>query len=192
MAMAMAATTTLWPCSLSRRTRLRREIPVTRMQLRPIRASSAQAPQPQQRQRVNAPPADFDFRAATRGATREVVGRMHPELLDLVEAGVLLVVPRPDDYVERRADGYVEPEVVYVVGTAHMSRLSAAQVTIHEFLFFIVAPQSVEFLMLALVAQMCCRTPRFSRTGELHSPVPTMVDVDPSLFVGSSNQTPIH
>jgi hypothetical protein len=133
---------------------------------------------------VNAPPADFDFRAATRGATREVVGRMHPELLDLVEAGVLLVVPRPDDYVERRADGYVEPEVVYVVGTAHMSRLSAAQVRIDEFLFFIAAAQSVEFFILTLVAQMCFRRPRFSRTGELHSPVPTMVDMDPSLFLG--------
>ena len=71
---------------------------------------------------------------------------MHPELLDLVEAGVLLVVPRPDDYVERRVDGYVEPEVVYVVGTAHMSRLSAAQVRTDEFLFSIVAAQSVDFL----------------------------------------------
>lgn len=105
---------------------------------------------------------------------------------------MLLVVPRPDDYVERRADGYVEPEVVYVVGTAHMSRLSAAQVRIDEFLFFIVAPQSVPFFMLTLFAQMCCRRRRFSRTGELHSPVPTIVDVDPSLFVGSSNQNLIH
>jgi len=49
--------------------------------------------------------------------------------MDLVEDGTLVVVKRAVDYVERRSDGYVEPEVVFVVGTAHMSRVSALQVT---------------------------------------------------------------
>lgn len=46
-----------------------------------------------------------------------------------MEDGTLVVVRRPPDYVERRGDGYMEPEVVYLVGTAHMSSLSAIQVT---------------------------------------------------------------
>lgn len=49
--------------------------------------------------------------------------------MDLVDDGTLVIVKRPPHYVERRSDGYVEPEVVYIVGTAHMSRLSADQVT---------------------------------------------------------------
>lgn len=75
------------------------------------------------------PPAwDYDFRAATATASAQTVAVAHPELVDLVEEGTLVVVRRPPDYVERRSDGYVEPEVVYLVGTAHLSTLSAAQV----------------------------------------------------------------
>ncbi|KAG2453855.1 hypothetical protein HYH02_002062 [Chlamydomonas schloesseri] len=51
-----------------------------------------------------------------------------PELRDLVDDGTLLVVPRRPDYVERRTDGYVEPEVVLLVGTAHVSRRSQLDV----------------------------------------------------------------
>lgn len=78
---------------------------------------------------VKAPPADYDFRAETLAQTLETVSSMHPELMDLVEDGSLVVVRRPLGYVERRCDGYVEPEVVYIVGTAHMSRVSADQVS---------------------------------------------------------------
>jgi pheromone shutdown protein TraB len=59
----------------------------------------------------------------------ETVRTHFPQLMDLVEDGTLVVVKRAVDYVERRSDGYVEPEVVFVVGTAHMSRVSALQVT---------------------------------------------------------------
>jgi hypothetical protein len=85
---------------------------------------------------VRPPPRDYDFRAETSAATRDTVQRLHPELMDLVDDGTLVIVKRPPHYVERRSDGYVEPEVVYIVGTAHMSRLSADQV---NFLFFSLA-----------------------------------------------------
>lgn len=37
-------------------------------------------------------------------------------------------MPRPDDYVERRTDGYREPDLVLLVGTAHLSTRSAEDV----------------------------------------------------------------
>lgn len=37
-------------------------------------------------------------------------------------------MPRPDDYTERREDGYREPELVLLVGTAHLSLQSAEDV----------------------------------------------------------------
>lgn len=43
-------------------------------------------------------------------------------------AGSLLVWQRPADYQERRSDGYREPEVIFLCGTAHMSKQSAADV----------------------------------------------------------------
>ncbi|KAJ7524629.1 hypothetical protein O6H91_17G014600 [Diphasiastrum complanatum] len=82
-----------------------------------------------QQVRVQPPPADYDFRAETKAQTLAMVGEMYPELMDLAEDGSLVVVKRQKDYVERRCDGYVEPEVVFLVGTAHMSRISAVQVT---------------------------------------------------------------
>lgn len=39
-----------------------------------------------------------------------------------------MAIPRPDDYVERRTDGYREPEIVFVLGTAHVSVQAAAEV----------------------------------------------------------------
>ncbi len=36
-------------------------------------------------------------------------------------AGVLVAWPRPDDYQERREDGYEEPHLLLLVGTAHGS-----------------------------------------------------------------------
>ncbi|BDA45348.1 TraB domain-containing protein [Coccomyxa sp. Obi] len=42
--------------------------------------------------------------------------------------GVLAAVQRPADYVERRDDGYREPELLFVVGTAHFSEQSADDV----------------------------------------------------------------
>ena len=35
---------------------------------------------------------------------------------------------RPTSYIERRSDGYVEPELIFLVGTTHISRKSAMDV----------------------------------------------------------------
>ncbi|KAK9829523.1 hypothetical protein WJX72_006314 [[Myrmecia] bisecta] len=78
--------------------------------------------------KVSGPPASFDFREATDSTTRELVAARYPELLDLVQEGTLVAVPRPADYHERRTDGYQEPELVFVVGTAHVSTKSAEDV----------------------------------------------------------------
>jgi hypothetical protein len=40
--------------------------------------------------------------------------------------GTLLALPRPEGHVERRADGFSEPELVLLVATAHVSRRSAS------------------------------------------------------------------
>ena len=57
----------------------------------------------------------------------------HPSLAPLVASGALHCVRRPDTvpgagpdaYVERRTDGYVEPELVVVLGSSHLSERSA-------------------------------------------------------------------
>ncbi|PNW72207.1 hypothetical protein CHLRE_16g677800v5 [Chlamydomonas reinhardtii] len=77
---------------------------------------------------LKGPPEDFDFRAELTQGSREWVAANAPHLLDLVDDGTLLVVPRRHDYVERRSDGYTEPRVVLLVGTAHVSRRSQLDV----------------------------------------------------------------
>jgi len=42
-----------------------------------------------------------------------------------VFTGSLVAIQRPAFYVERRSDGYREPEVVLILGTAHLSEQSA-------------------------------------------------------------------
>eukprot|EP00897_Mesotaenium_endlicherianum_P007781 jgi/Mesen1/7030/ME000366S06236 len=74
------------------------------------------------------PPADYNHKQEVLERSRLYVREHYPDLLDLVEEGTLLAVERPPDYVERRSDGYCEPEVVLLVGTAHMSRKSARDV----------------------------------------------------------------
>lgn len=55
-------------------------------------------------------------------------------------AGLLVAVRRRADYVERRSDGYLEPEEVVVVGTAHVSLESARDV---EAVIDVLRPESV-------------------------------------------------
>lgn len=43
-------------------------------------------------------------------------------------AGTLVALERPADYQERRSDGYQEPQLIFLVGTAHVSPQSAADV----------------------------------------------------------------
>ncbi|KAF6265342.1 TraB family-domain-containing protein [Scenedesmus sp. NREL 46B-D3] len=48
--------------------------------------------------------------------------------MDLVQQGNLVVYRRPPSYRERRVDGYREPELIFMLGTAHVSQASAAEV----------------------------------------------------------------
>lgn len=74
------------------------------------------------------PPKNYDHRVHLMEESKQIIRHMYPELQDLSESGTLLAIPRPENYVERRADGYSEPEVVYIVGTAHTSNESAEEV----------------------------------------------------------------
>jgi pheromone shutdown protein TraB len=73
------------------------------------------------------PPASFDHRAAT-AAAGAALAAAHPSLAPLIAEGLLLSLPRPAGYVERRSDGYEAPRHVWLLGTAHLSRRSAADV----------------------------------------------------------------
>ena len=74
------------------------------------------------------PPVEYDHRAALRESSRSLVLQRFPDLADLVDAGTLVAVERSALYVERRTDGYVEPELVLLVGTSHASSASAEEV----------------------------------------------------------------
>ena len=76
-----------------------------------------------------APPADFDLRSSLVPQTRAIISERWPELLDLVDDGTLVAVARPEDYRERRSDGYSEPQLVLLVAAAHVSRASASAAT---------------------------------------------------------------
>lgn len=63
-----------------------------------------------------------------RSTSLHIIEQRYPELVDLVQRGDLVVVPRSALYKERRTDGYREPDEVFVVGTSHMSPSSADDV----------------------------------------------------------------
>jgi hypothetical protein len=73
------------------------------------------------------PPPSYDHRAAT-AAAGAALAALHPSLAPLISSGLLLSLPRASDYVERRTDGYEAPAHVFLLGTAHLSRRSAADV----------------------------------------------------------------
>eukprot|EP00889_Picochlorum_renovo_P001985 jgi/Picre1/29015/NNA_004409.t1 len=78
--------------------------------------------------KVIRPPKDYDHRRILQQRSRAIIESEYPELKDLSDEGTLIAIPRPDDYVERRTDGYREPEIVFVLGTAHVSVQAAAEV----------------------------------------------------------------
>jgi len=83
---------------------------------------------PRRNASIEPPPLGYDFRAETRQDTAAIIRQLYPDLSDLVEEGNMVVIQRPLDYVERRTDGYVEPELIILFGTSHVSNDSAANV----------------------------------------------------------------
>ncbi|KAJ8626450.1 hypothetical protein MRB53_019757 [Persea americana] len=101
------------------------------------RASTIKIP----RVSVKPPPPDFDYRSEIFDDSRSAVAELHPELLDLVDNGRLVLI-------EKRRLGpvpiwrteYVEPEAIWLVGTSHISEESAVDV---ERVVRAVEPESV-------------------------------------------------
>ncbi|XP_024527844.1 traB domain-containing protein isoform X1 [Selaginella moellendorffii] len=71
---------------------------------------------------ISGPPDDFSYREAVSMDTEEIVGTRWPQLIDIVREGSLVAVRN----VNAGENG--EPELVILVGTAHVSQVSAQQV----------------------------------------------------------------
>jgi len=112
-----------------------------------------------------APPADWDATAACAAAGAALSAR-HPQLAPLLASGLLLALPRPAAYRERRSDGYEEPREVLLLGTAHLSQRSADNVSL-----------VVAALAPDVVAVELCR----SRAGALEAAPPLALSGDGSV-----------
>ncbi|KAG4984221.1 hypothetical protein AAZX31_10G226400 [Glycine max] len=78
---------------------------------------------------VKPPPPDFDYRREISEESRAAIAESHPELLDLADNGSLVLVqkkrfgPVPSWRTE-----FVEPESIWLIGTTHVSEVSAVEV----------------------------------------------------------------
>ncbi|XP_007038585.2 PREDICTED: traB domain-containing protein isoform X1 [Theobroma cacao] len=78
---------------------------------------------------IKPPPPDFDFRADILAESSARIGKTHPQLADLAENGTLVLVEkRQFGPVPAWRTEFVEPEAIWLVGTSHISRESAADV----------------------------------------------------------------
>ncbi|XP_076913242.1 uncharacterized protein LOC143576300 [Bidens hawaiensis] len=78
---------------------------------------------------IKPPPPEFDFKTQILSGSRAIIAQTHPELLDLADEGNLVVI-RKDQFgpvPEWRAE-FVEPEVIWLLGTNHVSEKSALDV----------------------------------------------------------------
>lgn len=78
---------------------------------------------------IKPPPPDFDFRSEISKHSSENIAKLHPELLDLVESGTLVLIqkslfgPVPIWRTE-----FMEPKEIWLIGTNHISQESAMDV----------------------------------------------------------------
>ncbi|KAJ4777089.1 TraB family protein [Rhynchospora pubera] len=78
---------------------------------------------------IRPPPPCFDYKTAVHAETRSTVAAVHPELMDLVQGGSLVLVQkRRFGPVPEWRRWFVEPESIWVLGTSHLSEKSAADV----------------------------------------------------------------
>ncbi|KAJ4956596.1 hypothetical protein NE237_013379 [Protea cynaroides] len=78
---------------------------------------------------IKPPPPGFDFREEFLEGSRANVAKMHPELLDLVDNGnLVLIEKRHFGPVPIWRTEFVEPEVIWLIGTTHISQASAMDV----------------------------------------------------------------
>lgn len=78
---------------------------------------------------IRPPPPCFDYKTAVLTETRSTVAVAHPELMDLVQGGSLVLVQkRRFGPVPEWRRWFVEPESIWLLGTSHLSERSAADV----------------------------------------------------------------
>ncbi|CAA7391851.1 unnamed protein product [Spirodela intermedia] len=117
---------------------------------------------------IRPPPAGFDYKLEVLEDTRSTVEREHPELMDLVEKGSLVVVEkRRFGPVPSWRSAFVEPEVIWLVGTSHISAQSAVDVV-----------RVIEAITPDNVVVELCR----SRAGIMY----TSIDDEPSVLAKSN------
>ncbi|PKU87199.1 hypothetical protein MA16_Dca009347 [Dendrobium catenatum] len=78
---------------------------------------------------IRSPPLGFDYRTELAEESRKAVAAEHPELMDLVNDGRLVIVEkrRFGPVPEWRRE-FVEPEAIWLVGTSHVSQKSVMDV----------------------------------------------------------------
>ena len=90
---------------------------------------------------IRPPPPGFDYKLQVLEDTRSAVEKDHPELIDLVEKGRLVVVEKKRfGPVPSWRTAFVEPETIWIVGTSHISAQSSVDV---ERVIKAVAPDNV-------------------------------------------------
>ncbi|KAK1415312.1 hypothetical protein QVD17_31091 [Tagetes erecta] len=90
---------------------------------------------------IKPPPPEFDFRTEILTASRSLIAKTHPELLDLADEGSLVVIGKSQfGPVPAWRTDFVEPEFIWLLGTNHVSQKSAFDV---ERVVQIVKPDNV-------------------------------------------------
>lgn len=78
---------------------------------------------------IKPPPSDFDFRTEISQLSRARIAGKFPELLDLADSGTLLLIEKSQfGPVPPWRSEFVEPEMIWLVGTSHISPKSSADV----------------------------------------------------------------
>ncbi|KAF6160493.1 hypothetical protein GIB67_019262 [Kingdonia uniflora] len=78
---------------------------------------------------IKPPPPEFDFRSEISTISRERIARLHPELIDLVDRGSLVLIEKISfGPVPIWRTDFVEPEEIWLIGTTHTSKESAIDV----------------------------------------------------------------
>ncbi|GAV61817.1 LOW QUALITY PROTEIN: RRM_1 domain-containing protein/TraB domain-containing protein, partial [Cephalotus follicularis] len=77
---------------------------------------------------IKPPPPEFDFRAEIMGDSRATIAKIHPELLDLADSRSLVLIEKRRLGSAAWRTEFFEPDAIWLVGTTHISRESAADV----------------------------------------------------------------
>jgi TraB/PrgY/gumN family len=108
---------------------------------------------------IRPPPPCFDYKTAVLGETRSTVAVAHPELMDLVQGGSLVLVQkRRFGPVPEWRRWFVEPDMIWLLGTSHLSEKSATDVE-----------RVVRALQPDNVVVELCRSRQVSRRASLHN-----------------------